>query len=116
VNPACPAPGTVLCDLEAIANWGAKGFIFRAGSDLFMGFVLREGGEVRGYVDSCPHTGQPLAFGPDRYLTRDGKFILCSGHGALFLKGDGECVGGPCAGERLEAWAVEVVEGVVRTA
>ena len=116
MNPARPPAGTVLCALEDIGHGGSKGFSFRQGRDLFAGFVLREAGEVRGYVDSCPHTGQPLAFTPDRYLTRDGEFILGAGHGALFLKGDGECVSGPCAGDRLEPWPVEVVEGTVRTA
>lgn len=113
MNPAQPPAGVLLCALEDIR--GAKGFTFRKGHDLFMGFVLREGDTVRGFVDSCPHTGQPLAFGPDRYLTRDGKLILCSGHGALFEK-DGRCIAGPCFGEKLEAWAVEVAEGLVRTA
>jgi nitrite reductase/ring-hydroxylating ferredoxin subunit len=55
----------------------------------------------------------PLSALPDRYLTSDGRFILCSGHGALFLKGDGECIAGPCAGQRLETWAVTVRDGAV---
>ncbi len=113
-NPAKPAFGTALCALEEIANPGGKGFVFREGDALFSGFVLREGAEVRGYVDSCPHAGWPLASGPDRYLTRDNRFILCSGHGALFLKGTGECISGPCFGEHLTRWPVTVVRGIVR--
>lgn len=114
-NPAQPVGGTVLCRLEDIPHTGAKGFFFREGADLFAGFVVREGDQVRGFVDRCPHNGMPLSALPDRYLTRDGRFIICSGHGALFMKGDGACVAGPCAGESLEGWAVEVRDKAVVT-
>lgn len=112
---ARPAAGTLLCRLDEIADPGAKGFSFRSGDQEFAGFVVRRGAEVAGYVDSCPHAGWPLAMTPDRYLTRDGALILCSGHGALFEPGDGTCVAGPCAGERLTAWPVAVVDGAVVT-
>lgn len=115
LNPARPGSGVALCRLEDIANPGSKGFVFRQGEALFGGFVLREGNQVRGYVDHCPHAGWPLASGPDRYLTRDGRFILCAGHGALFHKADGLCISGPCFGEHLEPWPVEAVRGIVRT-
>jgi nitrite reductase/ring-hydroxylating ferredoxin subunit len=114
-NPARPAFGTALCRLEDIQDKGAKGFVFREGDKLFAGFILREGTRVTGFVESCPHAGWPMASGPDRYLTRDGRFILCAGHGALFQK-DGLCVSGPCYGESLTRWPVEVVRGVVRAA
>jgi nitrite reductase/ring-hydroxylating ferredoxin subunit len=112
-NPAQPLPGTVLCPLEEISDAGAKGFVFREADALFAGFILREGSEIRGFIDRCPHNGMPLSALPDRYLTRDGRFIICSGHGALFLKADGVCVAGPCAGESLETWAVTVSGGAV---
>jgi nitrite reductase/ring-hydroxylating ferredoxin subunit len=115
-NPAQPVTGTILCPLEDIPHAGAKGFVFREGGALFAGFILREGQEVRGFIDRCPHNGMPLSALPNQYLTRDGKFIICSGHGALFLKADGACVAGPCAGESLESWAVAVSEGAVITA
>jgi nitrite reductase/ring-hydroxylating ferredoxin subunit len=51
----------------------------------------------------------------DRYLTRSGEHILCSGHGALFRL-SGECVAGPCLGDRLREWPVEVRAGEVFTA
>lgn len=103
-----------LCALAELADPGAKGFRFRQDSRLFAGFVVREGDTVRGYVDSCPHAGWPLAGWEDRYLTRSGEHILCAGHGALFRL-DGACVAGPCLGDHLRAWPVEVREGVVVT-
>jgi nitrite reductase/ring-hydroxylating ferredoxin subunit len=107
-NPAQPAPGTRLCALADIAEPGAKGFFFRAGEALFMGFVVRKEGELHGYVDRCPHTGLPLAAVTDRYLTRENDLILCASHGALFRIGSGACIAGPCAGRALWPWTVRV--------
>lgn len=82
---------------------------------MFAGFVVRRDGAIQGFVDSCPHAGWPLAQLDDRYLTRDGRHILCAGHGALFDQA-GACVAGPCTGERLAAWPVEARDGEVFTA
>ncbi|MBX3483704.1 Rieske 2Fe-2S domain-containing protein [Phenylobacterium sp.] len=114
-NPARPAAGVRLCALGEIADPGGKSFRFRAGDKLFAGFVLRAGAAARGFVDSCPHAGWPLAPMDDRYLTRDGRHILCAGHGALFSL-DGRCVAGPCEGEHLRPWPVDVRDGEVFTA
>ncbi|MFZ5719780.1 MAG: Rieske (2Fe-2S) protein [Pseudomonadota bacterium] len=115
VNPARPAPGSRLCALAEIADPGARGFRFRHEDRLFAGFLVRRGAEVQGFVDSCPHAGWPLSALDDRYLTRDERHILCAGHGALFAF-DGQCVAGPCAGDRLTPWPVEVRGGEVFTA
>jgi nitrite reductase/ring-hydroxylating ferredoxin subunit len=112
-NPARPAPGTTLCALADLPDPGAKGFLFREGEALFLGFVTRVGGAVAGWVDRCPHAGMPLAMTPNRYLTREGDLILCATHGALFRPTDGRCVAGPCAGQSLAAWPVRVEAGAV---
>ncbi len=106
-NPAQPPAGTRLCPLADLADPGARGFVFREGESLFMGFVVRREGEVLGYVDRCPHAGLPLAIMPNRYLTREKDLILCGAHGALF-RFDGLCVAGPCAGAKLWPWPVRV--------
>jgi nitrite reductase/ring-hydroxylating ferredoxin subunit len=107
LNAALPPPGTRLCALADIPDPGAKGFRFRESEQLFHGFVVRASGEVRGWIDQCPHAGLPLAFTPDRYLTQSGDQILCASHGALFRL-DGVCVAGPCAGKQLSPWPVRV--------
>ena len=114
-NPARPGAGLRLCALAEIADPGGKSFRFREGDRLFAGFILRRGEAAQGFVDSCPHAGWPLAPLDDRYLTRDGRHILCAGHGALFGL-DGLCVAGPCHGERIAPWPVEVRGGEVWTA
>jgi len=112
-NPAQPAAGQRLCALADIADPGAKGFSFRDGDKLFMGFLVRQGAQVFGYIDRCPHAGLPLATFGDRFLTREGDLILCSSHGALFRPRDGICIGGPCAGKALWPWRVRVEDGEV---
>ena len=114
-NPARPAAGQRLCALTEIADPGGKGFRFRVDGRIFAAFVIRRGELLAGYVDSCPHAGWPLATFDDRYLTRDGRHILCTGHGALFTL-DGAGVTNPCLGEHLTVWPIELRDGEVFTA
>ena len=115
INPARPAAGVRLCALAEIADPGAKGFRFRDDGRIFAGFVVRRGGLLVGYIDSCPHAGWPLATFDDRYLTRDAGHILCTGHGALFRL-DGEGATSPCLGLRLTPWPIAEREGELFTA
>jgi len=101
---------TLLCRLEEMATTDSRGFSLN-GLDFF---VVRKGDAVHAYVNACPHVGVRLDFRPDRFLTPDKTFILCSTHGAIFHVADGLCARGPCYGERLEAVPVEVTEGWVR--
>jgi len=72
----------------------------RGGCD---GFVVREeDSALRAYRNSCPHTGAPLNWTPDQFLTRSGRYIQCSIHGAMFLTETGECISGPCGGRFLK--------------
>jgi nitrite reductase/ring-hydroxylating ferredoxin subunit len=114
-NPARPAAGLRLCALADLADPGAKGFRFRRDEALFAGVVVRRNGAVAGYEDRCPHAGWPLAGPDERFLTRTGEHVLCAGHGALFRPEDGVCVAGPCAGQALAPWPVEVRDGEVVT-
>lgn len=109
-------PGVKLAALDAVPDGTARNFVLQLRAGRFHGFVVRRGGTVSGYVDRCPHAGMPLAERLDGYLTPDGGLIQCSWHGALFRVEDGFCVGGPCAGQRLEAWPVAVVDGTIVTA
>lgn len=108
--------GVTLCALADLRDPGARNFVLQIGERYFHGFVVRRGDMVAGYVDACPHMGLPLAKQIDDYLTGDGSLIECDWHGALFRLEDGLCVGGPCAGQRLRPWPVEVREGLVKTA
>ena len=109
-------PGVALCDEAEVADPGSRGFVLQIGEAFFHGFIVRKGGQVAGYVDRCPHQGFPLAIELDRYLVADGSLILCGWHGAVFEPLTGACVGGPCAGARLTAWPVTVLNGIIHTA
>jgi nitrite reductase/ring-hydroxylating ferredoxin subunit len=102
-----------VCRVSEIEAHGARAFTIGAGAWPLRGFVVRVGDAVRGYVNRCPHAGHPLNLLPQAFLTPDGTLILCSSHGALFEKGNGYCVAGPCAGRSLTPVALEVRSGFV---
>ena len=107
-------PGVSLGALDQIADGSARAFVLQLRAGRFHGFVVRRGASAFGYVDRCPHMGLPLAQRLDAYVA--GGLIACSWHGALFEIESGACVGGPCAGQRLTPWPVEVADGVLLTA
>jgi nitrite reductase/ring-hydroxylating ferredoxin subunit len=107
----------VVCRLSDLEEYGARAFTIGSGDWPLRGFVVRAaGGEVRGYVNHCPHAGHPLNLRPHRFLTPDGTLILCSSHGALFEKQTGYCVAGPCAGSSLRPVPLTVEAGYVMLA
>ena len=78
-----PEERRALCRLEDIPDGGARGFPAPQGG--FIGLMaIRQGERVFVYVNSCPHIGTPLDWTPDRFLSRDGRFIVCATHGAEF--------------------------------
>jgi nitrite reductase/ring-hydroxylating ferredoxin subunit len=103
----------VICRVTELEGRNAREFTLGGGDWPLRGFVLRVGDALRGYVNRCPHAGHPLNLLPGRFLTPDGTLILCTSHGALFEKGTGYCVAGPCAGRTLTPVDVEVRSGLV---
>lgn len=108
--------GVTLGPLDAIPDRTARNYVLQLRAGRFHGFVVRRGDGVHGYVDRCPHMGLPLAQVLDAYLTPDATLIACSWHSALFDIDSGVCVGGPCVGQRLTPWPVELRDGVIVTA
>jgi naringenin degradation protein FdeD len=103
----------LVCRLADLEEHGSRAFTVGAGPWPLRGFVVRCGNEVRAYLNRCPHAGHPLNLRPHRFLTPDRALILCSSHGALFEKDAGQCLAGPCAGERLRALPLEVIGDLV---
>jgi nitrite reductase/ring-hydroxylating ferredoxin subunit len=96
--------------LADIPDGGCKSF--RPAKGGFTGlFGVRRDDQIMIYVNACPHLGVPLDWAPDRFLSTDGRHIVCSMHGALFEFGTGFCLQGPCAGDRLEVVPFEIVDG-----
>lgn len=76
-------------------------------------FVLRVDGQLVAYLNRCAHVPAELDWQPGQFLDDEGRFILCSIHGAAYEPSDGRCVGGPCGRGRLTALRVEEVDGEV---
>lgn len=91
-----------LCRLDELVEGQARGFDpLQRGRDSV--FALRHQDQVRVYRNSCPHLDVRLEYRKDRFLSADGQLIVCYAHGAQFLPQTGECVYGPCLGQKLEA-------------
>ncbi|MGE0719921.1 MAG: Rieske (2Fe-2S) protein [Alphaproteobacteria bacterium] len=103
----------VLCRYDDIAENACRSFVLGSGRERLDIFIVRQEGEVHGYVNSCPHAGTPLDWLPDRFLTPDNRFLMCTTHGALFEVKDGMCVRGPCRGIPLEKLPILVENGDV---
>jgi len=70
-------------------------------------------GNVRAWLNVCPHAGRRLDWAPGQFLvSRDG-LLVCAVHGASFETVGGVCEAGPCRGDALRAVAVEVRDGAV---
>jgi len=76
-------------------------------------FVVMANKQFHVYENSCPHTGAPLDWVPDRFLNLEKTHIQCSTHHALFRISDGYCVSGPCAGMSLKKVEVREADGKV---
>lgn len=91
-----------LCHVDELGERQARGFDpLSSGIDTI--FVVRHAGELRVYRNLCPHLDVRLEYRKDRFLSADGTRIICYAHGAQFLPDTGDCVYGPCLGERLRA-------------
>lgn len=107
-------PGMELARLADIADPGAISVVFGEGIMRMDVAVVHVGGEVRAFVNSCPHAGTPLETFDGRFFDlADSSIIVCSTHGARFRVEDGFCVSGPCRGLSLKPVPVRVENGVV---
>jgi nitrite reductase/ring-hydroxylating ferredoxin subunit len=83
-------------------------FSFPSDHGEMQGFVIRHNGFLRAYENKCRHWPVPLEYGnADFYAPSVGR-IRCKHHGAEFDPGTGECDAGPCKGESLTRFDVEI--------
>jgi nitrite reductase/ring-hydroxylating ferredoxin subunit len=103
-----------ICKLADLGNGDSRGVTLEQAGRSHDIFVVVHDGRVFAYLNRCPHTGAPLDWVPDRFLSLDGMHIQCANHAALFRIEDGACVAGPCNGTGLAALPVEINDGTVR--
>lgn len=102
-----------VCRADEIAEGQARGFVIGEGAARRDVVLVRRGGVLRAYVNSCPHQGTPLETFPDRFLNHGGSLLICSTHGARFRVDDGVCISGPCLGKALTRFAHDERDGLV---
>lgn len=93
----------ILCALADLPDPGARGpFAVESGDGRTRKvFLVHTNGQVRAFLDTCPHVGVPLEMEQDRFLDLTGSEIVCSVHGARFDPQTGACLWGPCRGRSL---------------
>jgi nitrite reductase/ring-hydroxylating ferredoxin subunit len=64
-------------------------------------FLVNYGGRYFAYVNRCAHVPMTMDWIDNQFLTEDGRYILCSTHGAAFEPDTGECIFGPPCGKFL---------------
>lgn len=101
-----------LCRLQSLAPGSAAGFDPQAsGEDTIL--VLRWGEQVLAYVNRCPHQGARLEYCKDRFLSADGRHIVCHAHGARFDPQTGRGTLGAGLGQALQPVACHIEDGWV---
>jgi len=75
--------------------------------------VVRRAGQVFLYQNCCPHTRETLDPLGGSLAAGNGLLIECQRHAAQFIADTGECVGGPCLGESLQAIPFTLSEGAI---
>lgn len=97
-----------LCRVDEISEGSSRGFSADDTKSTVDIFVVNRDGQFYGYINSCPHTGAPLEWMPNQFLSLDGTEIQCALHGARFTIEHGDCVMGPCVGQRLSSIPLEI--------
>lgn len=95
---------TRLCQTDDLEDGSARGA--RAGDRELL--IVRTGGQLRAWLNVCPHQGRNLDFAPGEFLLTPRGLLVCPHHGASFDPFSGRCTDGPCLGAGLTP--VPVVE------
>lgn len=94
---------------------GGLGFRFEVkhrGEDV-QAFVIRYEGVVHGYLNRCGHVPAEIDWKPGHFFDRQGQYLICASHGALYAPDTGKCLGGACRKAGLAPLAVVEHDGAV---
>jgi nitrite reductase/ring-hydroxylating ferredoxin subunit len=105
--------GRVLCRVDDLASIRAKDVVIVNGEEQYSIMVVEWKGDVRAFINSCPHARVPLNIVSDTFFDRTGNYLLCTMHGAHFRPTDGYCTRGPCRGKSLKPFPIKVEAGEV---
>lgn len=99
--------------LDELQKHPSKKFVFEKDGGRWEGFVVRYGGDFFAYVNECQHIHIPMDIIDNSFFTRNGEYLLCQTHGAMYDPETGECVGGPCVGQYLMKVTLQVKDGKI---
>ncbi|HBS63917.1 MULTISPECIES: Rieske 2Fe-2S domain-containing protein [Stenotrophomonas] len=111
--PELHSPDTALIALDAIADAGFAEVEACIDGDAESVVLYRDGAQVRGWLNICPHAGRRLDWAPGQFLRSREGHLVCAAHGASFSLDTGDCVAGPCRGDHLRAVPLQVRDGQV---
>lgn len=96
-----------VCASAALEEAG-KGVRFpvTAGGEDAGAFVIRYNGVAYGYLNRCAHIPIELDWNNGEFFETEGRYLICSTHGAIYAPETGRCAGGPCRGGRLRTIAI----------
>ncbi len=106
-----PALGTALGAVSDLPDGQATLLALDTGGSVAQPFrllLLRDGPQVRAFVNRCPHFGVPLAAKQALLISSPGHSITCNVHYARFRWSDGVCDSGECVGEGLIPVPVDI--------
>ena len=75
--------------------------------------IVKWQGTIRAFRNWCPHMGTPLDWEPGKVWNYDHTQLMCATHGAMFEPDTGLCTRGPCRGQRLHGWQLDIVDGMI---
>ena len=102
-------------DIGSLKQGETRVFGYPTAYGEIQGFVIRHNGALRAYENKCRHWPIPLDYGDGDFYWPSADRIVCKTHGAMYDPETGECDSGPCAGERLTSFPLELQgeDGVV---
>ena len=77
-------------------------FEYQKASATQSGFAVLFEGKYHAYLNQCRHLPIELDYKPNEFMDDQKEWIVCSTHGAIYHPASGECISGPCRGERLQ--------------
>lgn len=105
-------PEGFLCRLDDLHEGQALGCDpYDEGRDTLL--IVHVEGRVRAYANSCPHLQVSMEYRKDKFMSADGRYIVCYAHNARFLPETGLCIYGPCLGESLTPVEITIGNGMV---
>ena len=99
-----------LCHLHELRENSSRSFQPGGSATTQSIFLVRKQDQVYGYINSCPHTGAPLEWMPNQFLSLDGQHIQCALHGARFVIENGLCISGPCVNAALTPVHIKIID------